>query len=388
MYCGHCGAKIPDDMDACPSCGWQKTVQHAVPFKRIKKKIEISEDLKDASRPESSAVAPQEPPPSFSEMSAPAPAAPASPREAHAAAPAIAPRFKPMIGCFTAGILAVVLFLTGTVLLFNHRGFAWEIWQESEAVTEKKPAKSQEERDPLMDLRDELLSISAQISGMERGLPFNAAAIKKRLSDIEEELNRHKGESTYFRVYALHKSVEFQFELTEKRELETDMPSIPYSPIAPKHSTEYVMKHIEPNDLLKGKMLKGGQAGSIRYGPALFGFENKLKTYTELYWVDAPEGYRYVEAVITVDGIADLVEYTVRMLDDYQRAFPPYLGAEKQARKKTLPKNHMLWRDTLKTEKGKTVYLHRIFLLPADAVKKPILEIVRQGSSKMIWVQY
>jgi len=390
MYCGHCGAKIPDDHEACPSCGWQKTVQHAVPFKRIKKRVEISEEIKEASRPESPAVTPEEAPAPHAGASAPAEPEPPPPppRAADRAAPLFAPRFKPMIGCFTAGLLAVALFVTGTVLLFNHRGFAWEIWQEAEPKKGAKPTDKQDEKDPLMELRDELLSISAQISGLERGLPFNAVAIKKRLEEIQKEVDGHKGESQYFRVYALHKSVQFQFELTEKRELETEIPPVPYSPIAPKHSTEYVMKHIEPGELLKGKMLKGGKTSSIRYGPALFGFEYDLKTYKDLFWVDAPEGLKYVEAVISVDGNVELIEYTVRMLDDYQRVFPPYLGAEKEARKKTLPKNHMLWRDTLRTEKGKTVYLHRIFLLPENAIKKPILEIIRQGTSKMIWVQY
>lgn len=383
MYCGHCGAKIPEDLEVCPGCGWQKTVQHAVPFKRIQKKVELPDDLGEPSRPESSAVAPGEPPPA----SPPLPAAP--PRAAvRGGPPVIAPRFKPMIGCFTAGILAVALFITGTVLLFNHRGFAWEIWQESKPETGEKPGEETDEHDPLMELRDELLSISAQISGLERGLPYNAAAIKKRLAQIQDEVESHKGKSQYFRVYALLKSVEFQFEITEKRELEIDLPAIPYSPIAPQHSTEYVMKHIEPNRLLKGKILKGGKTSSIRYGPALFGFEKEIKTFTNLFWVDAPEGYKYVEVVITVDGNVDLVEYSVRMLDDYQRVFPPYLGAEKEARKRALPKNHQLWRDTLKTEKGKVVYLHRIFLLPDNAMKRPILEIVRQGSSKMIWIRY
>lgn len=407
MYCGKCGKEIPEGEEICPECGWQKTVQHfaamkAVPFKKVKKKMELPGELKRRAGPgrgvEEEAEAEAEPgsrpePPPYPDVCSVQEPRADFPVGVTAKAPSepeplrIPPRFRPAVGCFTVGILAVILFLTGAVLLFNHRGFAWEIWKENEPEIKTKKG-SEKKKDPLMDLRDELLSISAQISGMEKGLPHNPQKIKNRLDKIEKEIDTYRSNPQHFRVYALHKSVEFQFNLTEESKIDPEIPALPYSPITPKPDDEYVLKDISPGKLLKSKILTGGKSKFIRYGPALMSFDRKLKTFSSLFYIDAPKKYKYLDVAIGIDGNVELIEYSVRMLDDYRRAYPAFLDAEKEARKKKMLTDHILWRDTMKTERNHLVYLHRIFLLPADSIKKPILEIKRQGSSKMVWVQY
>jgi hypothetical protein len=398
MYCGWCGKKIPEGKAECPECGWKKTVAKDVSFNVIQKRVSVREEGKPE-RPE--ALAQQPPPPAPApEVSPPPPPASA----AAASSPPVTPKpakagprrrgdamgvFKPIFGCFTVGVFVIALFVTGAVLLFNHRGFAWQVWKSSETNPEvEKHADATTPSGKMMQTRDELLSISSQISGIEQGLPYSPVKIKKRLQEINVEIDACKNDPQYFRVYALLKSVEFQFDLTEKREIQADIPPLPFSTFAPQPTDEYVMKDLSSGDLLKGKILKGCSTSGLRYGPGLFSFLNDLRVFDKLHLIEAPEHYKFVEVLIGIEGNADLVEYSVRMLDDYRRAFPPYLEGEKEARKKKLPVGHSLWRDTPTTQKGKTLILHRIFLLPEHAISRPILEIKRQGSSKVVWVQY
>ena len=100
-----------------------------------------------------------------------------------------------------------------------------------------------------------------------------------------------------------------------------------------------------------------------------------------------------VEVEVGVSGKADLVEYSLITLDDYRRAFPPYLGGEKflsrQGGLAGSDGKHAVWRDVHSTTSKKDVlWLHRVFALPADSLKNPVLEIHRQGASKKVWVQY
>ena len=79
-------------------------------------------------------------------------------------------------------------------------------------------------------------------------------------------------------------------------------------------------------------------------------------------------------------------------MDDYRRAFPAYLGAEKYLMKKKLTGSsgtHKVWREVHSTtSSSKVTWLHRVFALPRNAMKNPILEIHRQGAAKRVWVQY
>ena len=358
MFCGKCGTKIPPGTGVCPACGWQETIKR-------KAAIQIESPVyKPAKAPMGrSRTHRREKPPS---------------------------RLPTAAGFFTAGTFVAILFMSGAVLLFNHRGFAWEVWKESDEARNKagKTANDDRQDDPVGLLRDELISIAGQIAGMQDGQPHSAIKIKKRMNEIEEELRGHKNAPEYLKVYILHKSVSFQLRLSEDGEVKIEVPLLPYSPLVPKPSHEYVNQDVGPSDLLKGKILKAGSYDSIRYGPALFSFENKGKKYSELSLLDAPPRYAYVEVTVKVKGSVETIEYTVRMLDDFRRAYPAYLGAEKEARRKGMPKNHFMWRDVSKTDRNKVVYLHRIFAMPADSLKKPMLEIKRQGASKMIWVQY
>ena len=357
MFCGKCGIKIPPGTGVCPVCGWQETIKR-------KAAIQIeSPAFKPAKAPMGrSRTRRREKPPS---------------------------RLPTAAGFFTAGTFVAILFMSGAVLLFNHRGYAWEVWQKSDEARRKtgKVAKD-EKQDPVQQLRDELIAISGQIAGMKEGEPHNAIKIKKRMNDIEDDLRGHKKAPEYLKVYILLKSVSFQLRLSEEGEIKIEVPPLPYSPLVPKPSHEYVNRDVGESDLLKGKILKAGNYDTIRYGPALFSFENRGKKYSQLSLLDAPRKYTYVEVTIRVKGNMETVEYSVKMLDDFRRAYPAYLGAEKEARRKSMPKNHFMWRDVSRTDKNKVVYLHRIFAMPADSLKKPILEIKRQGASRMIWVQY
>jgi hypothetical protein len=344
MFCAKCGSKIPDGLDECPACGWRKTVAPEAASWGIKKKSPQPLPSKKKGYPLGISA-----------------------------------------GCLSAGLAAAALFLAGAVLLFNHRGFAWETWKSSPSPVLKK---SGEPESPIMKLRDELLSISAEISGLERGMPYNSMKIARRLEEIKSELSGNKSDPLYFKVFALEKSVEFQFKLTEQSGLLSEVPPLPYTTFPLETSDEYVLKDVSPDMLIKEKILPAGKTSDVRYGPALMSFLVTKKVFTDLFNIDAPKGYKYVEVVVEIEGEVDMVEYTARMLDDYRRAYSAFLGAEKEARKRTLSKNHFLWRDVAKLTKGKTVHLHRIFLMPADCLGRPILEIKRQGASKMLWIQY
>ncbi|MFH1436109.1 MAG: zinc ribbon domain-containing protein [Pseudomonadota bacterium] len=358
MFCGKCGSKIPPGTGLCPACGWQETIKRKAAIQIESPVFKPAKAPMGRSRTRRSAKPPG--------------------------------RLPTAAGFFTAGTFVAILFMSGAVLLFNHRGFAWEVWQKSDEarVENGKTANDNRQDDPVEQLRDELISISGQIAGMQEGEPHSAIKIKKRMNEIDDELRGHKNAPEYLKVYILHKSVSFQLRLSEEGEITIEVPPLPFSPLVPKPSHEYVNQDVGESDLLQGKILKAGGYDAIRYGPALFSFEDRGKKYSEMTLLDAPRNYTYVEVAIRVKGSVETVEYSVRMLDDFRRAYAAYLGAEKEARRKNMPKNHFMWRDVSKTEKDKVVYLHRIFAMPADSLKKPILEVKRQGASKMIWVQY
>lgn len=334
--------KIPEGHDECPHCGWQKTTEHFAPAKHLDfEEEELLEKRKTTTRL--------------------------------------------LFGCLTLAIFTIALLMTGAFVLFQHRATAYKIWSTN---IEKKGGKQKKTPDELESIRVKLLSISGKISRIDDGAPYNPIRIKKELKHLESELKKHRKEPDYLRVYGLLKSVSFQLKITEHTAILTEIPPLPYSPIVPKHHEEYVFSEIKGGDLIMGKIIHSGSSKFFRYGPASFRFSEKLKKLKRLYYLPAPGGYVFVEMVIGVKGKAQLIEYTTRMLDDYRRAFPPFLDGEKELRRRKLTRNHAIWRDTPETEKSHPLYLHRIFILPSDHCKSPILEIKRQGASKKLWVQY
>ncbi len=342
MFCARCGRKIPNGADRCTTCGWQKTMEHNAIL--AIKSMKATSPKRNGSRAGITA------------------------------------------GLLGAGLSAGALFLIGAALLFHYRGFAGEIWKStpppSLATKGSRPVTH------LMQLRNELLSLSAEISGIDRGAPYNSVKIARRLEEIKKEISQSKNDPLYFKVLALEKSVEFQLKLSSPAGFSAEIPPLPYTTFVNESSEEYVMKDISTDSLIKNRVLLAGNTSPIRYGPALMSFPSGKKVFSDLFDLDAPRGYRYVEVVVQMEGEIELVEYSTRMLDDYKRAFTPLLGAEKEARQHHLSRNHFFWRDVSKITRDQPVYLHRIFLLPADAITKPILEIKRQGASRMLWIQY
>jgi len=346
MFCAKCGTRIPPGKNECPSCGWTKTVEHtalkcqvnpqSTPQDVIAEQIEVR-------RIKSSSV----------------------------------------WGFITIGSIVIILCLTGSYMLFNYRGIAWNVWSKniSSEVKEKNVS-------PIMHIRDELLLISSEISRVEKGIPVNPAGIKKRLDTIEKELEQLKNDPYYFKVFALYKSVMFQLEISGMGTQTFQIPPLPYSTFTIQPTNEYTEKDVSPAELIGEKIHSVSKNTFVRYGPALFGFQQPRSIFKSLFEVDAPKGYSYVEVIVYVEGKVELVEYTARMLDSYRRAYPPFLEGEKEARKRKLPYGHFMWRDVFKIERNSKIYLHRIFMIPSDSISTLILEIRRQGASKMLWVKY
>jgi hypothetical protein len=282
-------------------------------------------------------------------------------------------------------LLVTLVATTGACLLFQRRGEAGDRIGE-QATAAEQPASEIEQ------VRNELLVLSGDLSDPERE-SHDLTRAARHLEALDVRLEDESDDPAYLKVRALHESVKLQIEIIRGGDEEDAMPPLPYSPSAPPMDDRYVGLKVGKSLLVKGKIFSPSPSRDVRYGPALFTFARKIKKRTSIGSLEADKGWKFIEVEVGVTGKADLVEYSLILLDDYRRAYPPYLDGEKfLSRKGGLTGSsgkHAVWRDVHSTTSRKEVtWIHRVFALPADSIKNPIMEIHRQGASKKVWVQY
>ena len=241
-------------------------------------------------------------------------------------------------------------------------------------------------------IRRDLLLLSGELSDTGRE-GHDLARASRQLETIEIRLEGQRKEPGYLKVRALHESVELQLEIVKNRdEVEEEIPPLPPAATVPEMDDRYVGTKVKKSALIKSKIFKPSPDRTIRYGPALFHVVRKMKKRSSIGSLEAPEGWTFVEIELGIKGTAPLVEYSLLLMDDFRRGFPPYLAAEKYLAKKKLSGSsgqHAVWRDVHETtSRTKVLWLHRVFAMPGNALEDPVLEIHRQGAAKRVWIQY
>jgi len=290
-------------------------------------------------------------------------------------------------GMVALGGCSIVLIVTlaagaGACFLYRHRGEA------GSAIASESP----EELSELDAVRRDLLVLSGELSDPSRQ-SHDLARAARQLETIEIRLDGQSKEPGYIKVRALHESVELQLEIVKNKDaVEDEIPPLPPAATVPEMDDRYVGTKVKKSALIKSKIFTPSPTRTIRYGPALFHVARGMKKRSSIGSLDAPKGWKFVEVELGIKGTAPLVEYSLLLMDDFRRAFPPYLGAEKYLGKEKLKGSegqHAVWRDVHETtSRTKIMWLHRVFALPGDAMEKPILEIHRQGAAKRVWIQY
>lgn len=290
-------------------------------------------------------------------------------------------------GMVALGGCSIVLIVTlaagaGACFLFRHRGDA------GSAIA----AEAQEDLSELDAVRRDLLVLSGELSDPAHE-SHDLTRASRQLETIEIRLDGQRKEPGYLKVRALHESVVLQLEITRDRDEGVDeVPPLPAAATVPEMDDRYVGTKVKKSALIKSRIFTPSPQRTIRYGPALFHVERKLRKRSSIGSLDAPKGWAFIEIELGVTGTAALVEYSLLLMDDYRRAFPPYLGAEKYLAREKLSGSsgqHAVWREVHETtSKKKVLWLHRVFALPKDSLDKPVLEIHRQGAAKRVWIQY
>jgi hypothetical protein len=290
-------------------------------------------------------------------------------------------------GMVALGGCSIVLIVTlaagaGACYLYRHRGEA------GSAIA----AETSEELSELDAVRRDLLVLSGELSDPARE-SHDLTRASRQLETIEIQLDSQRKEPGYLKVRALHESVALQLEIVKNRDaVEDEVPPLPPAATVPAMDDRYVGTKVKKSALIKSKIFTPSSSRTIRYGPALFHPARKMKKRASIGSLEAPKGWKFIEIELGIKGTAPLVEYSLLLMDDFRRAFPPYLGAEKYLAKQKLSGSsgqHAVWRDVHETtSRTKILWLHRVFALPKDALEGPVLEIHRQGAAKRVWIQY
>lgn len=287
-------------------------------------------------------------------------------------------------GCAIA-LLVMAAMTAGSILLFRQRGAA------AEAATSPGAGGDAGARSDLDAARLDLLALSGEMSDPAAG-PVDVARAEQRLDSIDVRLDGLRSEPGWIKVKALGESVDLQLDMVRRKGTGGEVPPLPPATIAPEPDEGLVGRSIDTSLLLKSTIFTPSASLGLRYGPAMIHVANEPIVMDRVGAVDAPAGWKFVDVEIGIEGDADLVEYAALLLDDFLRAFPPYLAGEKELaseRKATWAKSgHTVWREVHSTPGGKkTTWLHRVYVLPADSIENPILEIQRQGAAKKVWIQ-
>ncbi|MBW2262456.1 MAG: hypothetical protein JRG91_10830 [Deltaproteobacteria bacterium] len=290
-------------------------------------------------------------------------------------------------GMVALGGCSIVLIVTlaagaGACFLYKHRGEA------GSAIA----AESMEDLSELDAVRLELLILSGEISDPARAR-HDLTRASRQLETIEIRLATQRKEHGYLKVRALYESVDLQLEILKNKDTgEDEIPPLPPASTVPEMNDRYVGTKVKKSALIKSRIFTPSPTRTIRYGPALFHVARKPKKRSAIGSLDAPKGWKFIEVELGVTGTAALVEYSLLLMDDFRRAFPPYLGAEKYLARGKLSGSsgqHAVWREVHETtSKKKVLWLHRVFALPKDSIDNPVLEIQRQGAAKRVWIQY
>lgn len=290
-------------------------------------------------------------------------------------------------GMVALGGCSIMLIVTlaagaGACLLFQRRGEAGSMI-----------SKDEKEISEIDAVRRDLLVLSGELSDPSRE-SHDLTRAARHLETLKIRLDTQSDEPGYLKVRALHESVELQVEILRNKEekQEEEIPPLPAGPTVPPMDDRYVGIKVSKSLLIKSRIFSPSPSRTVRYGPALLHPARKPKKRKSISSLAAPKGWTFLEVEMGIKGKADLIEYSMLLLDDYRRGFPPYLAAEKYLMKQKLTGStgeHAVWREVHSTTSTKKVlWLHRVFAVPRDSMKHPVLEVHRQGAAKRVWVQY
>lgn len=291
-------------------------------------------------------------------------------------APAVSKAFIAMSGCSIA-LLGLVATGLGTCVLYLYRADA-----DDDMVGPDSKAQPASEMDAI---RLELLSLSGDLSDPGQK-DHDLTRASNKLQALEVRLDAQREDPSYLKVRALHESVQLQLDVLADGEIPVKVPPLPHSSIAPDPDESMVGQPLDKRKLVKNKIFNPSGGLDLRYGPGRFYIDGGVQEKDSLGGLSATTGWKFCVVDVGLRGNMDLVEFTIRLLDDYHRAFPAHLVAEKELEDEQGKKTP--WRNMHSVSSRKrVVWLSRVFMMPENAITSPILEIHRQGVSRKVWIQ-